>query len=428
MKDGRHVGLDFDDLLIEVDLVPVNPRGCRKRANVGIYVAREVLMPITIASESDWKQLADQGVNAVLDPMVVRCGELFLRGVKEATFPEAVWDLLEANIHGVAMFFDRLVLDEKIPIFNYGDTFDMRLNFDQRVFSRINDYDNALYDINTGFGPDCQYDQVKRAALAELAKVYDGTHRVSQNLASDILGELSAAEYEWSPSLYGLPYVPEPENERRLAAFLLGGLIFGGYAQRIEGDHVLAPKRSRLFLAVALGKDSVGRLIEENLFAELKSRSHFHSEDLPWTPSLFPYLLSKARVPLDLIELVAKLRKTTEVREYRRWLREVLRDAQDGKVSIEKRKDVKALLASIDRTLGSVPRLPTVEVKVTVADVVKGKPPGAVDFTPTLKTLWGWFLENLPGNRYRKLLTRAVVADNEYPVLMNRIKNLWNAG
>src|ERR1700722_933552 len=235
---------------------------------------RRCSMRITIANESDWKQLAAQGFSTVLDPMVVRCGELFLRGVQEAVAAETVWELLESNVHGVAMFFDRLVLDDKIPIFNYGDTFDMKLNFDQRVFSRINDYDDVLYDVDTGFGPGSAYDEVKLAALAELAKLYDGTHRVSQALAEDILEELSAAEYEWSPSLYGLPHLPEPQNEKTLAAFLLGGLIFGGYAQRMEGDHVLQPKRSRLFLAVALGKDTTGHLIEENLFAELKSFSH----------------------------------------------------------------------------------------------------------------------------------------------------------
>ena len=51
------------------------------------------------------------------------------------------------------MFFDSLVVDEKAPIFNYGHTFDMKLDFDQRVFSRINDHDPVLYDVSVDYGP-----------------------------------------------------------------------------------------------------------------------------------------------------------------------------------------------------------------------------------------------------------------------------------
>jgi len=75
-------------------------------------------------------------LDTVLDPMVVRCGELFLKGTGGAEDREKVWDLLNTNTHAVAMFFDSLVVDEKAPIFNYGHTFDMKLDFDQRVFSR----------------------------------------------------------------------------------------------------------------------------------------------------------------------------------------------------------------------------------------------------------------------------------------------------
>jgi len=75
-------------------------------------------------------------LDTVLDPMVVRCGELFLKGAGGAEDREKVWDLLNTNTHAVAMFFDSLVVDEKAPIFNYGHTFDMKLDFDQRVFSR----------------------------------------------------------------------------------------------------------------------------------------------------------------------------------------------------------------------------------------------------------------------------------------------------
>ena len=38
---------------------------------------------------------------------------------------------------------------------------------------------------------------------------------------------------------------------------------------------------------------------------------------------------------------------------------------------------------------------------------------------------WGWFLERLPGKRYRKLLTRAIILDNEYQNLTRRAQTVW---
>jgi len=357
--------------------------------------------------------------------MVIRCGELFLKGADGVANPERVWDLLDSNIHSVAAFFDHLVVDEKTPIFNYGDTFDMRLDFDKRIFSRINDYEGVLYDVSVEYGP---YHEVKNAAITELVKLYDGTHRLSRALADEVLAELSAAEYDWNPSIEGLEHQLESENEKRLAAFLLGGLIFGGYAQELSGKHILQPKRSRLFLAVALGKDTVEHRLEDALFTELKGRSNLRCDELPWTPTFFPYLLSKAKSPVDLVELVVDLRKSAELADYREWLDEVLQDwRRDGRVSTEKRKDVLAITKAIDRVLGGNPSAPRVELKVTVADVVTGKLPGGVDVTPSLEALWGWMLSGIPGNRYRKLLSRAIVADHEYVQLGTRMKTVWTS-
>jgi hypothetical protein len=151
--------------------------------------------------EPDWEHLVAQSYGSVLDPLMVRCGELFLRGAKEAVAIEEVWDLLNANIHRIARFFDRLALEERIPIFNNGDSFDTRLNFDQRVFSRINDIGNVLYDIDTCIGSGSPYDHVKQAALTELGKLYDGTHRISHSLAKDVLEELNATLYRTKLSL-----------------------------------------------------------------------------------------------------------------------------------------------------------------------------------------------------------------------------------
>src|SRR5437868_408586 len=107
-------------------------------------------MPIFVKETSDWQQLSRQGLETVVDPMVFRCGELFLQGAKGANDPETTWDLLTANIHAIGMFFDCLILNEKLPVFNYAATFDGHLNFEQRVLTQINLYagKEVIYDVD----------------------------------------------------------------------------------------------------------------------------------------------------------------------------------------------------------------------------------------------------------------------------------------
>lgn len=384
-------------------------------------------MSIQIETMEAWRKLRDEGLTTIVDPMVFRCGEIFLKGAGQATNPDESWKLLEANLHAVGMFFDRLILDEKLPVFNYGDTFDAILNFDERVLTRINDYDEQiLFDVDVEYDA---YHTVKTAALAELAKVVEGPHKIQPQLGNEIVGELAAAEYRWSPSLEILAASLANDEEKQVAAFFLGGLIFSGYAAQVEGEHVLQPKRSRLFLAVSLGFDSVGYQLEEHLFAALKERAHARCDDLPWRPSFFPYLLSIAESPTRALEEVVLLRRSPEVVDYRAWMDEAILDLKrDGRITTEKKNDVRAILSGIDRLTGSV-SLPQVKVGTTVADVAAAKSPGvSLDFTPVLKDLWGWVLDSLPGNRYRKLLTRAVVTDREFVTLENRVKTVWRAG
>jgi hypothetical protein len=382
-------------------------------------------MAITIQTSADWELLRQEKLETVVDPMVLRCGELFLQGARGAADPVETWELLTKNIHAVGMFFDRLILNEKIPVFNYGDTFDAMLNFDQRVLTTINDYDEVLYDIDVEYA---QYHKVKDAALAEVKDLYTKSTGFQLDTASEIAAELSAAEYKWKPSIGDLEQYLQSDEQKTAAAFLVGGLIFGGYAQLLEGEHVLQPKRSRLILATALRARSVDYKLEEVLFDQLKSKVNTPCEDLPWMPTFFPYLLSKASSPTEILKEVVNLRMhSNEVDEYRKWLQEVMDDwKENGRISQEKRNDVRAIARYIDRILGG--SMPRIKVKWTVADAIAPKPPGAIDFTPPLERLWGWFIASLPGNRYRKLLSRAIAADREYVLLDNRVKTVWEAG
>lgn len=140
------------------------------------YGARE--MTILIEKEEHWQALADQGLQTVVDPMVYRCGELFLKSARGVADPDETWKLLDANVHAIGMFFDALILEERLPVFNYGDTFDFKLNFDSRTLSRINEEDKdgpVLFDVDVKYDP---YDKVRSAALVELRKLYQGPRRI----------------------------------------------------------------------------------------------------------------------------------------------------------------------------------------------------------------------------------------------------------
>ena len=53
------------------------------------------------------------------------------------------------------------------------------------------------------------------------------------------------------------------------------------------------------------------------------------------------------------------------------------------------------------------------------------KIPGKVDLGPPLSALWGWGFALVPGQRYRKILTRAVVADQQYLQIENPLGTVW---
>jgi hypothetical protein len=71
---------------------------------------------IYVQSDDDWSRMRGQGLTTVVDPLVFRTGDVFLRGRRQITTTdpdkdtEAVWKALEANIGSLATFFDLLVL------------------------------------------------------------------------------------------------------------------------------------------------------------------------------------------------------------------------------------------------------------------------------------------------------------------------------
>jgi len=383
-------------------------------------------MKLSVEKPEDWHAIAAIG-GPVVDPMILRCGEIFIGGANGAPNQmlawdqAAAWDLLTQNIHALSTFFDRIILHEQIPVFNYADSFDMSQNLNKTVFDTVNETGDILVDVNVQHNV---YMKVKNAAIDELKKLYtSGTKGVTAADAQNILGELTTSGYAWYPQLDGLQL--QNETEERLASFILGGLIFGGYAELAGSDHLMQPKRSRLFLALSL-KQSPAHHLEPDLFAKLGEVSGLKTADIPFTPTFFPMLLQTSANPAEVLANALKLRKSSEVKDYRVWLAEALTDfSKNGCIPLARTKEVEKIASAIHQKIqGS--SFPKVEIKTTIADIAKG-PEVSLDLSEQAQSAWGWMISQLPGKRHRKLLTRAVIAQMEYVVLDKRVKTVWSA-
>jgi hypothetical protein len=372
-------------------------------------------MPVTVQTQADWSAIAAFG-GPVLDPMIVRCGELFLRGATGVAAPSHAWDVLTRNIMAIGTFFDRIILEPKLPVFNYADTFDHGQNFEQRVFSRVNATEEVLVDVQVSWD---QYQLVKAAALTEVLRLY-GTGNASaeqEALRTRIDGELAGAGYAWYPEL-GPQAASLTDDQRRLASFLLGGMIFGGYAQLMGAAHFMQPKRSRLFLALSLNM-SAEHTAEEHLFRAMATTLNLPHADVPFVPSFFPLLLHESSGPADLLDRALALRAAPEVGDYRHWLTAALADfSTNGRIGLTYQRDVATIAARIKRRLDGAP-WPDAQPSLTAV---------SVDLTKPMKAAWGWVVERLPGYRHHKLLSRAVLTQASYVAIDRRVHTVWHGG
>ena len=77
---------------------------------------------LPLAEPDDWGTLRRRGLTTVVDPMIYRAGELFCAGRQQAPDPTQTWDALSANLSGLSAFFDAMIHNEHLPIFEYGIT------------------------------------------------------------------------------------------------------------------------------------------------------------------------------------------------------------------------------------------------------------------------------------------------------------------
>jgi hypothetical protein len=127
-----------------------------------------------------------------------------------------------------------------------------------------------------------------------------------------------------------------------------------------------------------------------------------------------------------MIASALKHRHSPEVKEYREWLRTILDEfSKNGRIPMQVTREVQGILDAVRNRSESF-RFPNIDFSVSVSGLT-GAPEPEISFglTELAKSTWGWFLERLPGKRYRKLLTRAIILDNEYRDLTRRANTVW---
>jgi hypothetical protein len=397
---------------------------------------------ILIEESDDWKMIRRKNLNVVVDPMVFRTAEVFLRGLHgfleqrqapEPKHPESMWNAIKSNIGSLCLFFDSLILEERLPMYDYYMTFPPDLETGKRTLVKLcNESEEVLFPVTVR---DPAYAEMKREAVAVLEKLPD----VPGATANDILDDLSAFEWEWRPDLWRYEKNEESDARRVLDAFRYGGILFSGYAQRTGSDHVLQPKRARLYLALSLGGHQAND--EKVLLAELTKIANEAPEgvqrlgDLPAAPTFLPYLLTfNDKTPLELLNRALSLKKSAAVLEYRRWRQDVMESIDKGRVPNELQKEIARIAAAIRRELRVDNSSTKVSAKMTAKIALVGPLPvpeaGAevgVEKELNLAEGLGWFLRNIPGHRYRKLLMRMVMAQREYWHIENQLRTIWRA-
>jgi len=376
---------------------------------------------LVVGEEGDWGAFGQRGLDSIVDPMVFRSAEVFLLGSTEAARvlgqdEETLWGGLTSNVGAIVAFFDAIVLSERLPIIDYGITFDNLLDYGAMpIRDRVNDAaGEQLIDAVHVMHP--ASDSARAAALAALGDA----PLFPRGLQDEVLGELSALDHRWRPDLGDI--VAASPEQLRLLQFAYGGLLFSQYAASAGAVHVLQPKRARLYLQ--LGNAAPGAN-EDELFSKLRESVADDGDGgaqivgIDGLPPVLPYLLTDApQTPAQLLESALKLRRSGAASDYRAWRHTLLREwREQGRISNDVKRDVKGAATALKDALA--PRdVPQFELNLTLAGLV----PGLV--LPVRKLL-RWVVGRVPGRRHTTLLMQLAAAHGEYVKLDRALGTVW---
>ena len=377
----------------------------------------------------------------VPDPMILRTGEVFLNGASGSKGlirdDSRLWNALRENIGGLVDFFDLLVTRGAIPLINYEDSFDM-----MRIVAPLKDIiPDRMHPVTVGY---TVYNTVKKGALLNLGALDPVVLRKFAVIAN----ELEAFRYEWEPALGsadGDPAVAAVRDkfakvdgvERIVAQFLLGGLIFSGFAQASGTIHYSQPKRARFFLGLTAASDRAGLFSsqdEDRIFASAMERLHGSSAEVRSTesvPPVLPYLLSKGDTSSVrvLLDRALEFRESADGKRYR----EVADKIRDDGIEARRTEDLakverdKALKFLAPYSKLDADRSRSLDIKLSAETVGLPVKLGAettinVEIPNWLRLWWN---DYVPFGGMRKTLRRMWMAADSYQDLSGKLRQVW---
>jgi hypothetical protein len=294
------------------------------------------------------------------------------------------------------------------------------------------------------------YEEVRNAAWKNLKRLELGS--ATQDDVAGVARQLAAYQYDWHPSLGGLSF---PHDRKPLARFLLGGLIFGAYAQAADADHVLQDKRSQLFLTLTrpgVGSPATRYEREEDLFVKLKETitradSAVHFSDLPAMPSILPDILSRTPAITKVSEILPRaieIRQSMAGEAYRLWFKQLRTALGDGRYATNEKRKIEAVRKEAEHRLkdeyskwGCLSLQPCPqEHPLPYQQRPRGRPwkerhlgDLKLEGEKIRLALPDWIrnmvVDHLPFRRHRKLLLRSALAQAEFQNVSVKLKKIW---
>lgn len=379
----------------------------------------------------------------VPDPMILRAGEVFLNGstgsaqLGPSGFP--VWYVLQENIAGIVDFFDMIAIYDHIPLINYWDTFD-RMSLAQSIERLLPE---KLCKVEIGSEV---YNSIKEGALLNLATL-DPAALPAAGTAS-ALREMAIFGYDWKPglafptsntavSLAGQKFEGLDAQTKEVARFLLGGLIFSGFAQASRTRHYIQPKRSRLYLGLTASSGQIGNLSaqEENeIFSGAEAAlagDKVEIRHLAAVPPILPYLLAqkpRPEKPADLLTSALEFPYSRVGRNYLKAVRAIREDGIDARQieDLSQREHKAALDYLAPYSKLDANRSSPLDVKLK-SELI-GLPPGAeatfkLGIPSWLKIWWN---DKVPFGGMHKMFRRMWMAKESYDDLSTKLHNIWS--
>lgn len=395
---------------------------------------------ITKHSVAGWSPYAGE-IGFILDPMILRTGEIFLNG---STGTQAlknsfdVWKALHENLGGLLDFFDILASRDSIPLISYYDE-----SFNPLPTSLNALLPDVVRPIEIGYDV---YNEVKKGALLNLDAVDLGL--LSQ--FGQISWEMDVFHYEWKPSFWAQEaddklnsisgkFSALHPSAQAIAQFLLGGFIYSGFAQASNSMHYVQPKRARFLLGLTVAPRQAGNLSvteEDAIFASAEARLKESRADIRAAepiPPVLPYLLAQGNPTSvrDLLDQALAFRQSREGRVYRKVIEDIRADGiqarQTEDAVRQARVDALSFLAPYSKLDANRSRSLQVSLSAKTVGLpfVEGEAKTSIELkVPTWIRLW--WNDNVKFGRMHKTLRRMWMAAESYNDVAAKLRDIWS--